>query len=117
MDEEGMVSSFCNLFGSVICLCCSQSEYDSVVVECAGNLIGPLAAVVGGDAILPSLPSLLSPLIDRLVGPHLSLHLSPIIMSCEISSPPRNQSAHWLTGPLLLEHLQRSYNFTCMTIT
>ena len=53
-----------------MCACVvPQSEYDSIVLECAGNLLGPLAAVVGGDVLLPSLPSLLSPLIDRLVSP------------------------------------------------
>ena len=53
-----------------------QSEYDSVVLECAGNLMGPLAAVVGGDVILPSLPSLIPPLIDRLVR-HIEYLISP----------------------------------------
>ena len=38
-----------------------------MVVECAGSLMGPLAAVVGGDVMLPSLPPLISPLMDRLV--------------------------------------------------
>ena len=46
-----------------------------MVVECAGSVMGPLAAVVGGDAMLGSLPALLSPLIDRLVG-HSMLKLS-----------------------------------------
>ena len=66
-----------------------QSEYDSVVLECAGGVVGPLAAVAGGEAILPSLSQLLSPLIDRLVSPPLPLSLSQLrIISFRSPSVP-----------------------------
>ena len=39
-----------------------------MVLECAGSVVGPFAVVAGGEAVLPSLPQLLSPLIDRLVS-------------------------------------------------
>lgn len=57
-----------------------------MVVECAGNLMGPLAAVVGGDAMLPSLPSLLSPLLDRLVSPS-PLHVVHVRMQHSLQKP------------------------------
>ena len=42
-----------------------------MVLECAGSVVGPFAVVAGGEAVLPSLPLLLSPLIDRLVSHHI----------------------------------------------
>ena len=79
-----------------------QSEYDSVVVECAGSVMGPLAAVVGGDAMLGSLPALLSPLIDRLVGyPVLKLFLTHVTFLSP-SSSARNLPQLWPTDHLRL---------------
>ncbi|KAL5466681.1 hypothetical protein EMCRGX_G030825 [Ephydatia muelleri] len=43
-----------------------MAEYDSVLVECAGCVIGPLAAVAGGEVFLPFLRSLLPQLLRRL---------------------------------------------------
>ena len=42
-----------------------------MVLECAGSVVGPFAVVAGGEAVLPSLPQLLSPLIARLVSHHI----------------------------------------------
>lgn len=45
-----------------------MAEYDSVLVECAGCVIGPLAAVAGGETFLPFFRSLLPQLLRRLVS-------------------------------------------------
>ena len=44
-----------------------KAEYDSMVLECAGSLIAPIASVIGGEAFLPWLGPLLPSLIGRLV--------------------------------------------------
>ncbi len=49
------------------------SEYDSVLVECGGCVLGPLAAAVGGAVFLPHLPSVLPQLVTKLVSTILSL--------------------------------------------
>ena len=45
-----------------------MAEYDSVLVECAGCVIGPLASVAGGEVFLPFFRSLLPQLLRRLVS-------------------------------------------------
>jgi len=44
-----------------------KAEYDSMVLECAGSVIAPIASVVGGEVFLPWLGPLLPSIIGRLV--------------------------------------------------
>ena len=44
-----------------------MSEYDSVLVECGGSVLGPLAGAVGGVAFLPHLKEVLPKLVEKLV--------------------------------------------------
>ena len=46
----------------------SQAEYDGMLVEYAGSIIGPLASVVGGEAFFPWLQFLIPPLMTKLVS-------------------------------------------------
>ena len=45
-----------------------KAEFDSVVVECAGSVIGPLAAIVGGERFAPFLEQLKTLLLNKLVS-------------------------------------------------
>ncbi len=44
------------------------SEYDSVLVECGGSVLGPLAGAVGGGVFLIHLPEVLPQLLTKLVS-------------------------------------------------
>ena len=45
-----------------------MAEYDTVLVECAGSILGPLAGVVGGDRFLKKFEQLLPKLLSKLVS-------------------------------------------------
>ena len=44
------------------------AEYDTVLVEVAGSILGPLAAVAGGDRFLNLFEQVLTKLLAKLVG-------------------------------------------------
>ena len=46
----------------------SVSEYDGLLIECAGSVLGPLASVVGGATILPHLVKIIELLQHKLVS-------------------------------------------------
>ena len=43
------------------------AEYDGLLLECAGSVLGPLAGVVGGATILPRLVNIIQLLQNKLV--------------------------------------------------
>ena len=45
-----------------------MAEYDSMLVECAGSILGPLASVVGGEVFLKQFEALLPKLLAQLVS-------------------------------------------------
>ena len=45
-----------------------MAEYDSVLVEVAGSILGPLARVAGGDKFLDKFEQLLRKLLAKLVS-------------------------------------------------
>lgn len=44
------------------------AEYDGLLLECAGSVLGPLAGVVGGATILPRLVKIIQLLQNKLVS-------------------------------------------------
>ena len=44
------------------------AEYDTVLVEVAGSILGPLAAVAGGERFLSLFEQVLTKLLAKLVG-------------------------------------------------
>ena len=44
-----------------------MAEYDTVLVECAGSILGPLAGVAGGERFLKNFEELLPKLLNKLV--------------------------------------------------
>ena len=49
------------------------AEYDMVLVEVAGSILGPLAGVAGGDRFLNLFEQILSKLLAKLVGAYRML--------------------------------------------
>lgn len=45
-----------------------MAEYDSMLIECAGSILGPLAGVVGGEVFLKQFQPLLPKMLAKLVG-------------------------------------------------
>ena len=43
------------------------AEYDGLLLECAGSVLGPLTSVVGGATILPRLVKIIQLLQNKLV--------------------------------------------------
>ena len=44
------------------------AEYDTVLVEVAGSILGPLAGVAGGDRFIKLFEQILTKLLEKLVG-------------------------------------------------
>lgn len=45
-----------------------MAEYDSMLIECAGSILGPLASVAGGEMFLKQFEPLLPKLLAKLVS-------------------------------------------------
>ena len=83
------------------------AEYDTVLVEVAGSILGPLAAVAGGDRFLNLFEQVLTKLLAKLVGPLNAVHVLMITV-------PLRKMEHRSTPHFGLNFLLK-FNVACTT--
>ena len=89
-----------------------QAEYDSVVIELAGDLLPPLASAMGGEAFAPYFAGFLPLLLARNVGSTPIMKYRVIYDNntngCVLD---RRSQVLWLRNRLQLEPFQRFSSF------